>query len=114
MKTVAELRLRSRDRAALDAAVRVLRERFPVERIVLFGSKARGDDDSESDIDLLVLTSRPLSHPEKSDIVDALYPLELEHEVMISPLIIPLEEWQSGLTSFLPIHREVAEQGIVI
>jgi predicted nucleotidyltransferase len=113
MKAVTDLRLRSKDRAAIEAAVRVLRERFPVERIILFGSKARGDDDPESDIDLLALTSRPLSHPEKSDIIDALYPLELEHEVTISALIIR-QEWQSGLTSFLPIHREVEEQGIVI
>jgi hypothetical protein len=61
-----------------------------------------------------VLTSRALARPEKDAIRDSLYPLQLEHEVMLSPLIIAAEEWESGLTSFLPIHREVEEQGIVI
>jgi predicted nucleotidyltransferase len=114
MKTLAELRLRPQDKAAIDAAVRILRERFPVEQVILFGSKARGDDDPESDIDLLILTRRPLTRPEKNEVLDSLYPLQLEHEVMLTPLIIPFQEWESGLTAFLPIHREVEEQGIVI
>jgi predicted nucleotidyltransferase len=39
---------------------------LPVESIVLYGSKARGDDTFESDIDLLVLTARSLSPDEVS------------------------------------------------
>ena len=41
-----------------EAAVRSFR-RFNPERILLFGSRARGDDDPESDVDLLVVYQTP-------------------------------------------------------
>ena len=48
----AVLALADTDRTALAATVEVIRDRSPVDRVALFGSKARGDDGSESDIDL--------------------------------------------------------------
>jgi hypothetical protein len=51
------------DRTALAATVATIRDRWPVERVILFGSKARGDDDSESDIDLLGTASAPPKRP---------------------------------------------------
>ena len=56
----ADLPLAPHDRAAVLEAAAVLAALLPVERVVLYGSKARGDDDAESDIDLLILTSRPM------------------------------------------------------
>jgi predicted nucleotidyltransferase len=41
--------------AAIDELVRRIAERFSPERIILFGSRARGDARPDSDIDLLVL-----------------------------------------------------------
>lgn len=45
------------ERRALTALLEALRKRFPdtIDRVVLFGSKSRGDSDSESDIDLLMV-----------------------------------------------------------
>jgi len=42
-------------RPALDSAVERLRAIAPVERVILFGSRARGDHDADSDWDLCVL-----------------------------------------------------------
>ena len=112
MKSLADLALVPRDRAAIHEAARVLRERFPVERIVLFWSKSRGDDDPESDIDLLVLTKRLLSPAERHDVVDALFPIQLQHDVVLSPLVVAAAEWESGRLSVLPIHDEVEEQRV--
>ena len=112
MKTIAEIRLHPRDRAAIDDAVDLLRRRFPVEDVILFGSKARGDDDSESDIDLLVLTTRHLSRSERHAVTDALFPLQLRHDVVLSVLILSAEEWNEGIVSVLPIHDEIIGQGV--
>jgi predicted nucleotidyltransferase len=98
---------------AIEEARLLLQSRFPVEQLILFGSKARGDDDEESDIDLLVLTSRPLSRAERYAVSDSLFPIGLRHDVIFSPLIVSREEWESGIVSVLPIHDEILEHGVL-
>ncbi len=50
-------RLRPNERKALLAFVARLREKFPdrVQNVILYGSRARGQGDEESDLDVLVL-----------------------------------------------------------
>ena len=112
MKTIAEIRLHPRDRAAIHDAAELLRRRFPVEAVILFGSKARGDDDDESDIDPLLLTTRDLATRERHAVIDALFPLQLRHDVVLSVLILNAKEWRQGTASALPIHDEIIDQGV--
>ncbi|MHB8536044.1 MAG: nucleotidyltransferase domain-containing protein [Sulfuricaulis sp.] len=84
MKTLAQLTLKANDRKAIEAAKDLLVQKYPVELIVLYGSKARGTDDAESDIDLLVLTTRELTWRERNTITDILYDIQLAHGVVIS------------------------------
>ena len=113
MKTIDDLKLEYRDKRAISEASKVLKKRFLVEKVVLFGSKARGDDDRESDIDLLVLTSRPVSWNERKVINNALYEIQMTHDVIISTLITTLTEWNEGTFSVLPVHEEISNQGVV-
>jgi len=114
MRNLNDISLGERDHRAIQAAAATLRELFPVERVILFGSKARGVDDTESDIDLLVLTSRLMSHAEQSGITKALLGLELELDVVISPLIVSTEDWEHGLYQVLPIRHEITRDGVVV
>lgn len=112
MKTLTAVSLKPRDRSAIEAAAQLLRVRFPVARIVLYGSKATGTDVEESDIDLLVLTSRVLTWRERDAITDALFDLELAQGVVISTLVVPEAEWTTGRYVVLPIHDEIERYGI--
>ncbi len=47
------------DEAILSEAVQRIREGFRPERILLFGSRARGAENADSDFDLVVLVSGP-------------------------------------------------------
>lgn len=80
-------------------------------RILLFGSKAVGRDDPESDIDLLVLTSRGLSWRERDAVTDALFDVEMEHQVVLSTLVLSEADWDHGQYQVLPIHDEIARHG---
>jgi predicted nucleotidyltransferase len=114
MKTLEEISLTSREREALREAARVLRERFPVEQVILFGSKARGQGDAESDLDLLILTSRELPWKERDTLVDALFEIQLAYDVLLSPLVLGRHEWEEGLYSVVPLQAEVARDGIAV
>ena len=111
MRALEDLQLSSVEREAIEAAARLVREHFPVVGVVLFGSKARGSDDHESDIDLLLLTSRPLDWRERGALTDRLFDVELDYGVVISTLILPAEEWDHGPYTVLPIHREIERDG---
>ena len=87
MKTINDLKLEYQEKCAISEASKVLKEHFRVQEVMLFGSKARGDDDAESDIDLLVLYSQSVSWDERKAINNALYEIQLRHDVVISTLI---------------------------
>jgi predicted nucleotidyltransferase len=114
MKTINDVNLAPNDREALADATRILNERFPVAKVILFGSKSRCMDDTESDIDLLVLTEKALSWRERDAITDALFEVEMKHDVVISTLVATVDEWDKGAFSIMPIHKEIAQDGIVV
>lgn len=86
-------------------ARRALGERFV--RVVLFGSRARGDSDEHSDVDLLVVT-RGHSRAEEQAVIDAAAALSLESELRLAPVVRD-EHW---LSSDWPIVREIAREGV--
>jgi len=112
MRTLSDVELRPADRAAIVAAAGMLRERFPVLRVCLFGSKATGRDDAESDIDLFVLTSRSLSWRERDAVTDALFDIEMEFGVVISTLIASEDDWLRGPYQVLAIRGEVERDAV--
>jgi uncharacterized protein len=112
MKTIADIPLADADRRAIEEASGLLRERYPIERIVLYGSKAKGTDTSESDIDLLLVTTVPLSWRDRDAITEALFDIQLAHDVVISTLVVPRSEWIDGVYAVLPIHAEIERHGV--
>ncbi|MBW2066481.1 MAG: nucleotidyltransferase domain-containing protein, partial [Deltaproteobacteria bacterium] len=97
MKTIDDLPLRDNEKKAIREATRILKERFPVRDVILFGSKARGDSSDESDIDLLLLTSKPVHWRERHAIIDALFDVEMKHDVVISIVVNTLYDWNEGV-----------------
>ena len=60
MKSLQKVPLLKPEREAVETAGGTLQQTMPIERVILFGSKARGDADTCSDFDLLLLTAHPL------------------------------------------------------
>jgi len=114
LRTVEDLKLKRNEEAAIKEATRVLKERFSVKEVILFGSKARGDSDRESDIDLLLLTTNPLDWKERHRIVDALFEVEMKHDVVISIIVNTRHDWNNGICTFLPIHEEINREGVAM
>ena len=114
MRTLDDLTLRRKEKEAIKEATGILKERFPVRDVVLFGSKARGDSEEGSDIDLLLLTDQPLHWKERHAIVDALFEVEMKHDVVISIVVNTVYDWQEGICTVLPIHEEVSREGVAI
>ena len=83
----------------------------PSAEVVLFGSQARGDENQNSDWDLLILTNHPTSLKDEQKFMNNLYELELELEEVFSPLIYSMNDWK---TKYLvtPLYENVLKEGI--
>jgi len=85
------------------------------KKIILYGSYARGDFNTSSDIDIMILTDLTdeeiVEYSEK--IWDFAYDIELENDVLISPLIKNIDKFNYWLEA-LPFYRNVQNEGVVL
>lgn len=85
--------------------------RFPeIKKIILFGSVARGDDNKDSDIDILIVSSKKAETKDKimAKITDAL----LEQGIYISAKVISQNEYESLKTTYF--ISNINKEGVVI
>ncbi len=80
-------------------------------RLVLFGSKARGDFDRNSDVDLAVIVDG-LDRELKNLIIDAIAVVELQHLFYVSTLIISTVEFQHLLSRERRIALDIESEGV--
>ena len=114
MKSFESSSLMKNESKAIEAAVRMLKRELYVTKVILFGSKARGDHDEHSDIDLLVVASRFLHWKEEKAIVGALFDIGMEYDVIFSPLFTYSDEWENGIFTEFPVYQEISQDGAVV
>jgi uncharacterized protein len=82
--------------------------------VILYGSRARGDAQEDSDYDLLVLVDRDPDMELERAIVARLLPLELRAEKVLTVLVYSRSQWDSELYRAMPFHRNVTREGLEI
>ena len=81
-----------------------------LQRVVLYGSEARGESRPDSDIDVLVLLDGPIHLWEDvRAALLALYPLSLRWGRPISPKPVDVREYDAGTC---PLFRQAEVEGV--
>jgi predicted nucleotidyltransferase len=86
-----------------------------IDQILLYGSYARGEDDGDSDIDMAAIVhgDRQELQEKLKKVWDVSSDLELTYEVVISPTVIPYDEFMAYQED-LPYYRNIADEGIIV
>jgi predicted nucleotidyltransferase len=80
--------------------------------LILYGSITRNEANPTSDVDLLVLLSEPFDYfYEVRQIIDALYPIQLESDRLISAKPALLDEFEQGI---IQLYRNVKREGVLV
>jgi uncharacterized protein len=83
-----------------------------VDRILLYGSRARGDERPDSDIDILVVLKDDFNYSEMLRLsFDLAASLSLENDVVISRAFVSREQFENRQTPFL---MNVRREGVVV
>ena len=83
--------------------------------IYLYGSYARGDFDSESDVDYVAIVhgDRLSLQKELNKVRDVSFKIGLDNDIIVSPTVIPFDEFEK-YKEILPYYKNVEKEGISI
>ena len=93
---------------------RTIRALDPTADLILFGSRARGEAEEDSDYDLLIVTDGDSGLKREDSFRQSLYPLVLETGAMLSIMAINRQTWNSPLYRDMPFGRNVRREGVVL
>lgn len=79
----------------------------------LFGSKARGDFDEDSDIDLLVILAR-LTPPIRWQIRELAADCSLEYDLLINTHLLDSKRWAAHVYYASTLWREITRDGVIL
>jgi len=90
------------------------RQILPNEKVILFGSQARGDAREDSDWDLVVVLNKNGKH-QWDDFDKYAFPfveIGWDYHVAINPLIYTKDEWDKGV--IFPFYNNVMREGVMM
>jgi predicted nucleotidyltransferase len=85
----------------------------PKADVILYGSRARGDERPDSDWDILVLTDYSVDLITERKFRDKLYDLELETGEPLSIFVYSKNDWQTK-QRITPFYENVTQEGVRI
>ena len=89
-----------------------IKQKNPNAEIILFGSQARGDYNTDSDWDILILLNQlNVSRTTEMEYREELFEVELETGEPISTFVFSKNEWESK-HQVTPLYKNIKSQGL--
>ena len=88
--------------------------RLPLHQMVLFGSRARGDAEPDSDFDVLVVLDGPADRSARETVSDCAWETGLEHGMVIVPIVVSRDEWERGPERYSLLAEAIRAEGVPV
>lgn len=85
----------------------------PRAKIILFGSRARGEERVDSDWDILILIPGEATLTREQEFRHALFALELDYGQAFSTFVYSVSDWENNLR-VTPLYHSIQQEGYVL
>lgn len=92
----------------------LLQQRFGniIRDVILFGSQAMGTAREDSDYDVLIVLNREYDWKFRDQVIDAIYDLELQYDILIDTFLISTHELHHTLRGAQPVFTNALKYGV--
>ncbi len=106
-----QIKLLENEKIAVSKLKESLMEKFKLFDFRVFGSKARGNASSDSDIDVMI-EIEDYNPSVESAIDDIVFEINLKFDCFISTIIFSKKELEEGPLSESPIYKIIQKEGV--
>lgn len=100
------------EKQVLDRFKSLLQERLPRHQIIMFGSRARGDAEPYSDLDVVVIIDAVADDAVREWVSDSAWEAGYVQGMVIVPVVFSRTEWEQGPERHSLLAQAVASEGI--
>ena len=101
------------EKKALNALRTALLENYSLLDLRLFGSKAKGTDSHDSDLDVMIVLE-DYSPSIESEIDDLIFEINLKYNCFITAIFFSRKELELGPLVESPIYKKILKEGITL
>ena len=102
------------EKIVLDKLKSSLRKRVSLYKLVLFGSRARGDAGPDSDMDVLVILDDASSKQDFNYVSDCAWEAGFEYGIVIVPVIFTRNEWENSPERYSLLAKAIEAEGVLL
>lgn len=90
----------------------LLMERVTLHKLILFGSRARGDAGPYSDMDVVVILDDASGERDFDYVSDCAWEAGFERGIVIVPVVFTREEWENSPERYSLLAQAVETEGV--
>ncbi len=102
------------ERNILDTFKALLLKRLSLYKMILFGSRARGDATQYSDMDVLVILDKSSGEQDYEYVSDCAWEAGFEHGIVVVPVVFTREEWEDSPERYSLLAQAAEKEGVLI
>jgi uncharacterized protein len=106
--------LNANDLDILNKFKSMLQKRVKLHQVILFGSRARGDAEPDSDMDVLVVLDEPQTREVRDAVSDCAWEAGFDAGVVVVPIAVCRNQWENGPERASLLAMAVREEGVAI
>jgi predicted nucleotidyltransferase len=100
------------EKTILDRFKALLAKRVNVYKLVLFGSRARGDAEPSSDMDVLVILDGIPTDKDIDYVSDCAWEAGFEYGIVVVPVVYTRSEWETSPERYSLLALAVEKEGV--